>query len=213
MNTSFAVDIFNPEKLGLITGSRCSPLFPKKSAEVGRETLAKGLASEKYWGYFDEKRDTSATEHGHFSEKYAMEYYLRHFDSKLERGGWRKKGECGGTTDAEASDYGVDFKCPTTLVKWQSYLFDGLDDDQINQGRWYMYLTGKSKWVMAIHLLETNWMSENGLVYPVPHDQRMILIDVLPDAEWLEKLQPAVDDVVSRREKYYNKLVAKFGAR
>jgi hypothetical protein len=213
VHSGFAVDIFDPNRLGKITGSRCSPLFPVKSAEVGRNTLAKELASEKYWGYYDESLGSRHTEHGKFSEKYAFEHYQRHYDKSIIQGGWREKGECGGTTDAEADDYGLDFKCATSLMGWQKYMFDGIDTDQINQCRWYMYLTGKPKWIIAAYLLETNWMAENGLVYPVPHEKRMILVEVFPDAEWLEKLQPAVDDVISRRDKYVAVLEAKFGKR
>ena len=77
----------------------------------------------------------------------------------------------------------------------------------------YMWLKKVDLWKISAYLLETNWMAENGLVYPVPHDKRMIIIDVKADLEWREKLDPAVKNVISLRDMYYQKLVAKFGAR
>lgn len=207
----FAIDIFDPNRLGKITGSRCTPLFPKKSAEVGRNTLAKELASELYWGFYDESRGSMHTEHGKFAERSAFEYYREYFDKALYRGKWREKGECGGTTDAETDTYGVDFKCPTSLMGWQKYLFDGIDQDQENQCQMYMYLKGVDKWFIGAYLLETNWMAENGLVYPVPHDKRMILIEVNADYEWRDKLSVAEPEVIALRDKYYSVLEQRFG--
>ncbi len=213
VHSGFAVDIFDPNRLGKITGSRCTPLFPKKSAEVGQHSLAKELASELYWQFYDESTGNRHTEHGKFAERSAFEHFQRHYDKSIVQGRWRQEGECGGTTDAEANDYGIDFKCPTSMSKWLDYLFTGIDTDQYNQCQMYMWLKKVDLWKISAYLLETNWMAENGLVYPVPHDKRMIIIDVKADLEWREKLDPAVKNVISLRDMYYQKLVAKFGAR
>jgi hypothetical protein len=40
--------MFDTNRFGLITGSRCSVLFPKRSAEKGQRTYAKQLANQMY---------------------------------------------------------------------------------------------------------------------------------------------------------------------
>ena len=114
---NLAIDTFPKERFGLVTGSRCSPLVPKRSAEVGQISLAKELANEMYFQFYDE-HSTWQTEHGKMGEFYALEHFRTYFDETIESGRWIGQEFIGGSTDAECKDYGVDFKCPTTLQGW-----------------------------------------------------------------------------------------------
>lgn len=207
---NFAADKFSPERFGIITGSRCSPLVPIKSAEKGLDTLAKHLANEMYFEFYDEFGNWQ-TEHGTMAEQFAHQHYQKYFDENIQEGRWLKVGDIGGNTDAEAEDYGVDYKCPTSLNKWLDYLYSGVDKSQFDQCQHYMMLTGKKRWKIAAYLLETLWMSDNGLTYPVPHEKRMIVTEVKQSEAWVEQFNNSLPMVVQMREIYHNKLIEQFG--
>jgi hypothetical protein len=210
--TNFAVDTFPPERLGLITGSRCSVLFPKKSAEVGQDALARQLATEIYFQHYDEVTSWQM-EHGKLGEHFAYNDFVKYHDKDLELGRFIQKGFCGGSTDSEnpTEKYGVDFKCPTSLGKWLEYLYDGVSNDQYNQCQMYMHLTGYDKWVIAAYLVETNFMAENGLTYPVDVTKRTIIVEVLRDETWSVKLAAIVPKIIEKRDEYFELLKLKFG--
>jgi len=54
---------FDEKRFGLITGSKCSVLHPKRSAEAGQKTYAKELANQMYFRFYDEQ-GTWQTQHG-----------------------------------------------------------------------------------------------------------------------------------------------------
>lgn len=195
-----AIDTFPQERFGLVTGSRCSSLVPKRSAEVGQKTLSKLLAKERVFEFYDE-RGTWQTEHGKMSEQFAFEHYEKYFDNQIVKGRWIANGEIGGSTDAETETYGIDFKCPTSLQAWLDYM-EGIEDDQYNQAQLYMMLTNKPKWVIAAFLIETQFMTDNGLCYPVPNEKRMILNEVEASPEWVEKFNINLPKVVDLRNQY-----------
>ena len=60
-------DTFDPQRYGLITGSKCSVLFPKRSAEVGQRQYAKELANNMFFRYYDNSGGRH-TEHGNNNE-------------------------------------------------------------------------------------------------------------------------------------------------
>lgn len=206
---NFAVDTFPAERLGLITGSRCACLFPKKSAEVGQRALAKELAMEKFFQYFDEFSNWQM-EHGKLGEHFAHLHFEKFHDKDIQKGEWLRIGECGGSPDAVGATYGVDYKCPTSLEKWLDYLTEPLSSDQVNQCQMYMWLTKKDKWLIAAYLVETNLMSENGLVYPVPDADRMILVEVEKDPTWEERLSIAAPRVIAMRDQFIEMYALKF---
>jgi len=206
---NFAIDTFPPERFGRISGSRCSPLVPKRDAKVGMITLAKKLASERYFHTFEET-NTWQMEHGKMAEHWAHEHFKEHNDAKIEKGVYGFKGELSWSTDAEASDYGVDYKAPTTLDGFNDYLFDGLSDYEINQAQFYMMTTSKDKWLVCPFLTETQRMTDNGLTYPLPEKQRMIIIEVLPDMAWREKFWSNHDFVINQRDTFIEMLKLKF---
>jgi len=206
----FAQDIFSPERFGLVTGSRCSPLVPKVSAKAGIDTLARTLAKELYFQHYDESGGWQ-TEHGKNMEHSAFEYFNERYLS-VEKGRWIVKGDCGGNTDAEGEDFGVDFKCPTSLQNWLNSLYDGVTDGEYyNQAQMYMYLTGKPKWIIASFLMETDWMGQNGLTYPVDVNKRMILNEVTASSEWVDKMLTNLPTCIQLRNYYYECLKVKFG--
>jgi len=206
---NLAIDTFPPERFGLITGSRCSPLVPKKSAEVGQRTLAKTLANEIYFRYYDEFGNKN-TEHGTMAEFFAMEHYKQHIDERVEKGRFLFQDDCGGSTDAELPEKGIDWKSPTSLGKWISYLHDPLDDEQVNQCQMYMWLTKKEQWDIAAYLTETEFMNDNGLRYPVPEEKRMIIVPVKKDPFWSEKLLSNKPKVIEMRNEFVEKLKSHF---
>jgi hypothetical protein len=204
-----AIDTFPSERFGLVTGSRCSPLVPKKSAEAGQRTLAKQLANELFFKFYDE-RSTWQTEHGKMAEDFAHEHFAKYHDSNIERGRWIAKNHFGGSTDAESFTYGVDYKSPTSLEGWLDYMYDGVSTDQYNQCQLYMELTCKDTWVIAAFLMETLFMSDNGLIYPVPEKDRMILVEIKRDAEWVEKFYTNLPKVIAMRDEFFEMLNMKF---
>lgn len=201
---------FDPKRFGLITGSTCSVMFPKKSAKVGQETYGKKLATQKYFKYYDEASSWQ-TEHGNDHEHEAFEHYQSQYHASITKGMFMCQGDWGGTCDALHNDYGLDFKCPTSLQGFLDYLHDGIDEQQYHQAQMYMFLFDKSLWKVCIYLTETQRMTEMGNTYPVPHDKRMIIIDVPKDPEWSVRLKSETPNIVSIREKYYNALVSRFG--
>ena len=203
-------DIFGPERFGLITGSKCSVLFPKRSAEVGQRTYAKQLANNMYFQFYDDK-GTWQTEHGQLSESSAFEYYQANFDKLAEYGPkFAKEGYWGGSADAISPSCGIDFKCPTTLEGWIDYLHEGIDDQQYHQCQMYMMLYNRESWKICAFLLETNRMSENGLTYPVQHDKRMICIEVKKEVGWREKLELITPKIITMRDEFYEILKSNF---
>jgi hypothetical protein len=73
-----------------------------------------------------------------------------------------------------------------------------------------MYLTGKEQSEIAAYLTETQFMTDNGLTYPVPEEKRMIIVKVMRDPKWEERLNEQLPFVVEMRDKYIEILKAKF---
>lgn len=207
----FAIDTFPHERFGLVTGSRCTPLVPKRDAEAGMITLAKELAKEKYFRTYDEV-STWQMDHGKMAEIYAFQHYMDYYDSNIKKGEFGYEGDVGWTTDAEheTEDYGIDWKSPTTLTNYLKYLTDGISTDEYNQCQLYMKGTNKDRWLIAAFLTETQKMNENGLVYPVAKNKRMILCEVKRDWIWQEKFNKNLPFVVARREEYIEMYKLKF---
>lgn len=205
----FAIDTFPIERFGLVTGSKCSVMFPLKGdGKIGMTTYAKQLANQKYFKFYDE-RGGWQTEHGKMAESFARIHYENLFEP-LQDGRFISKGECGGSTDAETDHTILDFKSPVTLEGWLDYLYFPLDKSQVDQLQMYMYLTGKDKAKICAYLTETNFMTDNGLTYPVPEDKRMILVDVQKDSTWEERLQEPLKFMINQRDEFIKKLENKF---
>lgn len=206
---NFAIDTFPKERFGLVTGSKCTVMFPLKGdGVVGMTTYAKQLANERFFQFYDEKNPWQA-EHGKMGEHFAMMHYRQHYGD-LEAGTWTVKGDCGGSTDAETDTKIVDFKCPVTLESWLDYLYDKLKKDYFDQLQMYMYLRDKEESEIAAYLTETQFMTDNGLTYPVPEDKRMIIVKVMRDPKWEVKLKENLPFVIEMRDKYIEVLKAKF---
>ena len=204
-------DKFDPKRYGLITGSKCSVLHPKKSAEVGQRTYAKQLANQMYFRHYDEQ-STWQTEHGNDFEAEAYVYFHEHYDkSAVHKPPFMVQDDFGGSADCICDDYGVDFKCPTTLEKWLDFLHVGIDEQQYHQAQMYMMLYNRDAWLVCAYLAETYRMTESGITYPVPQDKRMIQVEVLKDIEWQDKTYKNAESVITMRDFYYQKLVEQFG--
>jgi hypothetical protein len=202
---------FSPKRYGLITGSKCAVLHPKKSAEVGQRTYAKQLANQMYFRFYDEQGSWQ-TEHGKDFEAEAYVYYHENIDkSAIHKPEFKCLDNFGGSADCLCEDYGVDFKCPTTLEKWLDYLHVGIDNDQYHQAQMYMFLYNMDAWKIVAYLTETHKMNEYGLTYPVPKDKRMISVNVQREDGWVEKTYQNAEFVIDARDFYYSKLVSQFG--
>jgi hypothetical protein len=208
---SFAIDTFDPERFGLVTGSKCSVLFPLRGdGAKGQKTYAKQLAKELHFKTYDEV-STWQMEHGKMAEPVAFEHYNERIDNRIEKGYWIRKGNCGGTIDAIIPGVrGIDFKAPTTLQAWLDYFLDGMDKEQECQCRMYMYLTDLPEWEIAAYLLETEKMTNSGLKYPVPEEQRMTRIVVKRNTEWERALEVLVPAVIEVRDEYVEILRSRF---
>lgn len=207
---NLAIDTFPKERFGLVTGSKCSVLFPLRGdGVVGMTTYAKQLANEKFFQFYDE-RSMWQLEHGKMAESFAFDHYKNYYNKDVVQGGWYVKGDCGGTTDAETEDCILDFKCPVTLEGWLDFLYDKLDKKYYDQLQMYMYLTGKNNAEIAAYLTETQFMTDNGLTYPIPEHQRMIRVLVKKDLAWEGKLLEQLPFVIEMRDKYIEVLKEKF---
>lgn len=207
----FKNDILSHERFGFITGSRVSVLFPKKSAEVGQRTYAKQLANEKYFQYYDEI-STWQTEHGNMNEHHAATHYEKYFGDLLADVDFigDAVNQIGGTPDRISAEYGVDFKCPTTLENWLEYVHENISEQQYHQCQMYMHLTGFDKWYIAAYLTETLRMIDNQLEYPVAEKDRMVRVEVKKEAGWSELLLQRAPVVIEWRDQYFNKLQEHF---
>jgi hypothetical protein len=206
---NFAIDTFPKERFGLVTGSKCTVMFPLRGdGVVGMTTYAKQLANELFFQFYDEKTAWQ-TEHGKMAEYFAKEHYRKYY-GEIEDGKWYVKDDCGGSTDAETEDTIIDFKCPVTLEGWLDFLYDKLDKKYFDQLQMYMYLSGKPKGMIAAYLTETQFMTDNGLVYPVAEDKRMIVVLVEKDPKWEDKLKENLPFVIEMRNKYIDLLKQKF---
>jgi hypothetical protein len=202
---------FDPKRYGLITGFKCSILHPKKSAEVGQRTYAKELANQMYFRYYDEQGSWQ-TEHGKDFEAEAYVYLHERFDSSaIHKPLFICIDDFGGSADCLCDGYGVDFKCPTSLNKWLDYLHVGIDEQQYHQAQMYMFLHKLDKWKVCAYLVETKFMTETGRTYPVPHDKRMIQVEVDAESGWVDKTYKNAEFVIQARDFYYKKLVETFG--
>lgn len=211
--SNLAIDKFDNRRFGLITGSACSVLFPDKgNGAAGQTTYAKELAMQKYFQYYDEVSDWKM-QHGDMNEHEGFTYYQINYDITIEKGWFMMEGEWGGTSDAEAQQYGADLKCPTTLHKFLEYIHTGIDKQQWNQAQMYMFLSKKPAWKVLVYLTETQWMVERDLKYPVPEDKRMIVIDVAKDETWEARLRAATPFVIEERERYHEILCQQFGSK
>lgn len=209
---NFAADTFPKERFGLITGSKCSVLFPDKGdGKVGMTTYAKSLANELYWQYYDEVV-TWQMEHGNMGEYFAAQHFIEYYNADIVKGEFIEgKENDGGTPDYIFNSYGIDFKCPASMQKWLDYFHVGIDKQQLNQAQMYMYLTGKNLWKVGAYLTETQFMNDNGLKYPVPESKRMIIIDVKRDLAWHDRYKEPNAFVVQKRDEFLKKLKEKFG--
>jgi len=126
-------ETFPKERFGLVTGSKCSVMFPLRGdGVVGMTTYAKQLANERFFQFYDEM-NSRATDHGKMAEHFAALHYREHYDDSLQEGGWYRNGECGGSTDGETTTKVIDFKCPVTLEGWLYFLYNKLDKKFIKQ--------------------------------------------------------------------------------
>lgn len=206
---NLAIDTFPIERFGLVTGSRCSPLVPVKDAKVGMITLAKELAKEKHFHFYDEVSSWQM-DHGTMGEHFAFEHFVEFYDKEIQKGQFGFSENIGWSPDAEGGDYGVDFKCPTSLDNFLDYLTDGMSKKEYDQCQHYMMCRKKDRWVIAAYLLETQKMTDNGLTYPLPENQRMILVEVKKSTEWQEKFNSNLPFVVSKRDEYIDMYKLKF---
>lgn len=206
---SLAIDTFPKERFGRVTGSRCTPLVPTGDAKAGMITLAKELAKERVFEFYDEV-GTWQMDHGDMGEFFAFTHFETYHDAEIEKGQFGFDGDVAWSPDAEGSDYGVDFKCPTTLKNYLDYLTDGISTAEYNQCQHYMMGRNKDKWLIAAFLVETQKMTDNGLTYPIQEKDRMIITEVKRDWLWQEKFKKNLPFVVSQREEFIEKYKLKF---
>lgn len=197
------------KRYGLITGSQCHVLFPKRKNEQTQITYAKELAKQKVFRYYDEV-NTWQIEHGYMGEYVAMEWFQNNVDSNAIKPDFVSIGEFGGSADCITEIYGVDFKCPTSLGNWLDYLTDGISDQQYHQAQMYMHLYNKPLWKVIAYLAETERMNEMGETYPIDQDKRAIVIEVHKDDNWFNDLSLKSKFVLEKREEFvreYSKLI------
>lgn len=203
---------FHPDRKGRITGSMVYILFPKKDNPKTKDSYAKHLANELFFGEIDSV-NTWQTTHGEQGEHHAFNHYTQYYDFNIEKGEFIKNGNFGGSPDAISSDYGIDFKCPTSLENWLDYLYDGISDQQKHQAQMYMWLTGKKVWKICAFLEETMKMQMDDEFYPVPQHQRMIIIEEHYDENWANGIEEKGKIIIQKRDEYFEQLKAQFNGK
>lgn len=207
---NFAIDKFDEQRFGLITGSAVSVLFPEKgNGKAGQISYAMELAQQRYFQFYDEV-STWQMQHGNNAEGFALAHFQRFINPAAERGYFHKIGEYGGTCDCLCPEYGVDFKCPTSLGKWLEYLYTGISRQQYWQCQMYMWLFNREKWIVAAYLIETNFMADNGLIYPIPEEKRTITVEVKRVENFEEELYIRGQFVLDLRDNYIQQLKQQF---
>jgi len=202
-------DKFTDERFGLITGSKVSVLFPKKSAEVGQRTYAKQLANQMFFKYYDEVGSWQ-TEHGTLSEQSALEYFQNFYDKDAYKPEFIRDGYYGGSADCITPSFGIDFKCPTKLQAWLDYIHEGIDEQQYYQMQMYMKLYDMDRWKVCAFLLETTRMSDMGITYPIPYEKRMIVIDVQREETFATELDIRSPKIIRMRDEFLEVLKNNF---
>jgi hypothetical protein len=186
---------FDPRRIGKITASQVYLLFPRRDNKVSQLSYAKHLANEMYFGEIKEV-STWQTEHGENAEHHAHNHYTQHYDfGAILKPQFYEKGQFGGTPDAIADTYGIDYKCPTSFEKWLEYLYEGIDYQQQHQAQMYMWLSGLKLWKVCIYLTETEKMYKDELSYPIEEEKRMIIINVNYDENWANDLYENIERV------------------
>lgn len=213
-----ANDKFAPERLGKINASECHVLFTDtgnvtENLTQGQKTYARQLAIQLYFKFYDDVYNWRL-EHGELCETSGVEYLQQYHDNtvvKLEKSDYKFIGDIGGGGDALGIKKGYDIKAPTSLKDWVAYITDGITKQQFHQGQMYMEQYNRDTWVFAAFLMETTFMANEGLQYPVDYDKRMILVEVPRLDGWIEKLNKKVPQLIELRNEYYNQLVEQFG--
>jgi len=203
--------MFDNNRFGLITGSKCEVLFPERGdGHKGQLTYAEELANQKFFKYYDEI-DSFETRHGHYAEFPAYEYYLEHKckDAKYQPN-FEMYMDYGGTADCICPEWGVDFKCPTKLSTWAKYLHRGIDKQQYYQAQMYMFLYDRPEWHICAFLLETEKMNNMGNTYPVEWKDRMIVTKVTKREGWSDLLLERGEPIIQMRNEFYNNLINNF---
>ena len=201
---------FDPKRIGKITGSQVHLLFPRRENKVSQLTYAKHLANEMFFGEI-KSPETWQTKHGKNSEYHANNYYTEHYDFGVTyKPPFIENGVFGGTPDAIATTYGIDYKCPTSFEKWIDYLYEGIDHQQYHQMQLYMWLTGLKHWKVCAFLTETEKMEEDGLKYPIEDTKRMLVINVAYDENWANELEERAKFIIEHRNIFYEALKVKF---
>lgn len=204
---------FDTRRSGKITASQVHILFPKRDNPKTKETYAKHLANEMFFGEI-QQGETWQTEHGNDAEYHANNYFTQFYDFNVNfKPEFICKGEFGGTPDAISTTYGIDYKCPTSLEKWLDYIHEGIDHQQWHQCQMYMWLTGLKHWKICAFLIENKFMSEQSINYPVPYENRMIVIDVPCDENWANDIQEKAQPIIEMRDKYFNNLKLAFNGK
>lgn len=205
---------FAAERAGLITGSKCSILFPTGTTTgKGMATYAKELAQQKFFQFYDVTRSWQ-TEHGEINETGGAELYAETFNVTLDRPpfAWDPLHQLGGTGDFVCGfEYGIDIKSPTTLANFVNYHYEDLDKDQIHQGRMYAHLYQVPRWFIVAYLQETERMIEAGDQYPIPYGPKRLIVKEVPMVPgWAELLQERAKPLITQRDQYVEILKRKF---
>jgi len=56
-------------------------------------------------------------------------------------------------------------------------------------------------------------MSEQAINYPVPYENRMIVIDVMWDENWANDIEEKAQPIIEMRDKYFNNLKLAFNGK
>lgn len=203
--------MLSEKRYGRITGSKADVLFPKRSNPATQETYAKELARGMYFEFRDEV-NTWQTNHGHYGEVIAMQEYQKSYPLAYKPDFEPLGDDFGGSADCliPMEDFGVDFKCPTSMEKWLEYL-EGCDHQQERQAQMYMLLYKKDKWKILAFLTETERMINDGVFYPVPSDKRFIEVVIEKDPTFEEELYKRAKPLLKKRDEEYQKLINQFG--
>ena len=73
-----------------------------------------------------------------------------------------------------------------------------------------MFLFDRPVWKFCAYLMETEFMNNMGLTYPVPYNKRMIIVEEHKDPTFKARLEINSPFVIKERDKFIEMLKIKF---
>ncbi len=173
------------ERRGRITASQIHKLFTATGSIANNDTARnyiRSLAMEDFFG-LHESADAWQLAHGHYAEPLAVQAYEQLTGRNVDQLQFITIGEyLGATPDGvDSEDVLLDFKAPVSLQNWALQAMKPISSDYWHQLQMGMVATKTEKARLCFYLTETERMTDYDKYYPVPEDNRLIILELEKD--------------------------------